>query len=140
VSDDRFLIRIYAADITAFKELNASLSHPLDLSDEIESRASTTHHLFQYAVAVTKENLAAFGQLLKKLVPSLRKELRFERDGEIFTATNFNSADDVIRIHKAFMKHNVQAAKATKNEGTTVKRTSARKSHRKKSAGRNSNA
>ena len=94
------------------------MDNPLDLSDEIESRASATHHFFEYVIAFSKKNAQALGRILKRLIPSLAGDVRFELDGEVYGATNFNP-DDVIRMHAALLEDKVRSTQAFNGDTST---------------------
>jgi hypothetical protein len=104
-------IRLEARDATTFEQFNSTTRNSLDLSDVLDSRASATHHMLEYAMTFTKKNLATLGKILKKLIPSLRQEMRFELDGEVFVANNFTDPDEIIRIHAALLEDRAKAAR-----------------------------
>ena len=107
-------VRLDRDDLAAFQRINALTKAPLDLTDTIESHGAAGREYIEYALEFTKKHLASLFMVLKTLIPSLKKEVRFEHDGEVFQFTNFTTADEVIRIHEALLKDKLKASLALK--------------------------
>jgi hypothetical protein len=97
-------LRLYIDDSPTFEGLNAAESDPLDLTDTIESRGSAGRAFIEYALSFTKRNFKTIVAVLKKLIPSLRREVRFQVGDQTYRVTNFSNVDEIIRMHGAFLE------------------------------------